>query len=242
LQGQGDPIVLIDGGKLDSRMWDDQFARYAKHYRVHRYDVRGFEGSLRSAEQIDSDADDLAALMDYLAMPRAHLVGLSLGGLIALDFAVTRPKRVLSMVLDGAGLSGYEKDAGPARIQDAAVADSRLDVDPFAVRHPDQFHHPPSTLRIGVQLSPNLAVSHLVQGPTQGLFQVPVTNWRRPAASSKRIMTGIWSKIDCGIGFRCLNSSSAIFRSVTSWAMPRARPPRDARDWPIDCPFISRRR
>jgi 3-oxoadipate enol-lactonase len=109
VQGQGAPLVLIHGGNLDSRMWDDQFTQYAKRFRVLRYDVRGFGGSMRPAEQADSNADDLTALLDYLEMPKAHLVGLSLGGVVALDFAVTRPKRVLSMVLAGAGLSGYEK-------------------------------------------------------------------------------------------------------------------------------------
>ncbi|HXY36127.1 MAG TPA: alpha/beta hydrolase [Planctomycetaceae bacterium] len=107
--GKGEPLVLIHGGNLDSRMWDDQFANYAKRYRVVRYDVRGFGGSIRPADQAYSNADDLAGLLDYLEMPKAHLVGLSLGGLIALDFAVTRPTRVLSMVLAGPGLSGYEK-------------------------------------------------------------------------------------------------------------------------------------
>ncbi|HEV3301269.1 MAG TPA: alpha/beta hydrolase [Planctomycetaceae bacterium] len=109
VQGQGQPLVLIHGGNLDSRMWDDQFALYAKRYRVLRYDVRGFGGSVRPAEQVYSDPDDLAALLDYLEMPKAHVVGLSLGGMIALDFAVTRPKRVLSLVLAGAGLSGFEQ-------------------------------------------------------------------------------------------------------------------------------------
>jgi pimeloyl-ACP methyl ester carboxylesterase len=40
--GSGHPLVFIHGGQLDSRMWDDQFAAYAKSYRVIRYDVRGF--------------------------------------------------------------------------------------------------------------------------------------------------------------------------------------------------------
>jgi pimeloyl-ACP methyl ester carboxylesterase len=59
-----------------------------------------------------SDADDLAALLDYLKVKKAHLVGLSLGGRIAIDFAVAHPARVGSLALAGPGLSGYEPPDG----------------------------------------------------------------------------------------------------------------------------------
>jgi len=109
VSGTGPPLVLIHGGMLDSRMWDDQIHEYAKTHRVLRYDVRGFGGSVRPPDQVYSDADDLAGLLDYLEMPKVRLVGLSLGGRIALDFVVTRPERVHSLVLAGAGLAGYDK-------------------------------------------------------------------------------------------------------------------------------------
>jgi len=109
VRGTGEPLVLIHGGMLDSRMWDDQIGVYTKTHRVLRYDVRGFGGSVRPPDQGYSDADDLASLLDYLEMPEVHLVGLSLGGRIALDFVVTRPERVRSLVLAGAGLAGYDK-------------------------------------------------------------------------------------------------------------------------------------
>jgi pimeloyl-ACP methyl ester carboxylesterase len=92
VKGSGDPVVLIHGGQLDSRMWDDQFEPYAREFRVLRYDVRGFGGSPATNAPY-SNADDLAALMDYLGMPKAHVVGLSLGGMVATDFAVTHPNR-----------------------------------------------------------------------------------------------------------------------------------------------------
>jgi pimeloyl-ACP methyl ester carboxylesterase len=109
IAGKGEGLVLIHGGNLDSRMWDDQFAPYAKRYRVVRYDVRGFGGSVRPSDQAYLDADDLAALLDYLELPKVHIIGLSLGGRIALDFAVTRPNRVLSLIVAGPGLSGFEQ-------------------------------------------------------------------------------------------------------------------------------------
>jgi pimeloyl-ACP methyl ester carboxylesterase len=110
-KGSGAAVVLIHGGQLDCRMWDDQFTVLAKQFRVIRYDVRGYGGSLRP-EVPYSDADDLAALLEYLKLNKVHIVGLSLGGRIAIDFTVAHPTRVNSLALAGPGLSGYEPPGG----------------------------------------------------------------------------------------------------------------------------------
>jgi len=110
-KGAGPAVVLIHGGQLDCRMWDDQFAAFSRHFRVIRYDVRGYGGSLRP-DMLYSDAEDLAALLDYLKVDTVHLVGLSLGGRIAIDFVVAHPTRVSSLTLAGPGLSGYEPPGG----------------------------------------------------------------------------------------------------------------------------------
>jgi pimeloyl-ACP methyl ester carboxylesterase len=107
VKGTGPALVLIHGGQMDSRMWDDQFAVLAKQFFVIRYDVRGYGGSFQP-DQLYSDGDDLAALLDYLKVKKAHVVGLSLGGRIAIDFAVAHPERLTSLTLAGPGLSGYE--------------------------------------------------------------------------------------------------------------------------------------
>jgi pimeloyl-ACP methyl ester carboxylesterase len=111
VQGTGPAVVLIHGGQVDSRMWDDQVAVLARQYLVIRYDVRGYGGSVRP-DRLYSDADDLAGLLDYLQVHKAHLVGLSLGGRIALDFALAHPRRVLSLTLAGPGVAGYEPPHG----------------------------------------------------------------------------------------------------------------------------------
>jgi 3-oxoadipate enol-lactonase len=111
VKGAGPAVALIHGGQLDCRMWDDQFTAFSQHFRVIRYDVRGYGGSFRP-EMLYSDAEDLAALLDYLNVERVHLVGLSLGGRIAIDFAVAHPARVSSLTLAGPGLSGYEPPDG----------------------------------------------------------------------------------------------------------------------------------
>lgn len=106
-RGRGAAVVLIHGGQLDCRMWDEQLALYAKTCRVVRYDVRGY-GQSPPAKSVYSDVDDLSSVLDREHIDRAHLVGLSLGGRIAIDFALTHPERVASLVLAGPGLSGFQ--------------------------------------------------------------------------------------------------------------------------------------
>jgi 3-oxoadipate enol-lactonase len=107
--GQGPPVVMIHGGQMDRRMWDPQFLPYAKGFRVIRYDVRNY-GRSASATVPYSDVDDLLALLDELKVGRAHLVGLSLGGRIALEFTVAHPDRVASLVAVAPGLPGFPNE------------------------------------------------------------------------------------------------------------------------------------
>jgi len=103
--GTGAPVVLIHGGNLDHRMWDAQFDSLRQHYRVIRYDARGF-GRSSAADRPFSAPDDLAALLEALAIPRATLVGLSMGGGIAIDFALAHPEMVDRLVLAAPSVSG----------------------------------------------------------------------------------------------------------------------------------------
>jgi len=105
--GKGEAVVLIHGGGLDCRMWDAQFEALARSYRVVRYDVRGF-GKSELPDKPYSDHGDLGEVLDFLKIDRAHLVGLSMGGRIALDFALAFPRRVRSLVLAGPGISGFQ--------------------------------------------------------------------------------------------------------------------------------------
>ena len=105
--GQGRPVILIHGGQLDGRIWDEQFPVLARAYRVVGYDVRGF-GRSPAATAPWSCTRDLLSLMDQLGIERATLVGLSLGGRIAIDFALEHPGRVSALVLAGPGLSGFD--------------------------------------------------------------------------------------------------------------------------------------
>lgn len=105
--GAGKPLVMIHGGLLDRRMWDDQFAVFAKSQRVIRYDARG-HGLSKAPSGTYSHHEDLKKLFDGLKIERAVIMGLSMGGYIAIDFALAYPDRVSGLVLAAPGLTGYK--------------------------------------------------------------------------------------------------------------------------------------
>jgi serine-type D-Ala-D-Ala carboxypeptidase len=98
--GKGEPLIFIHGHSFDHYEWDPQFYLFSKKYRVIRYDVRGYGRSSMPVEfSKTSHGEDLAALMDGLKMKKAHVVGLSMGGFIGLDFLATHQDRMLSVTL-----------------------------------------------------------------------------------------------------------------------------------------------
>jgi pimeloyl-ACP methyl ester carboxylesterase len=103
--GRGPAVVLVHGGLVDSRLWDDQMGPLSKSFRVVRYDQRGFGKSAAPAGQY-WPTEDLRALLDYLKIEKATVVGLSLGGIVAADFASEHPERVERLVFVGSGLRG----------------------------------------------------------------------------------------------------------------------------------------
>jgi 3-oxoadipate enol-lactonase len=105
--GGGDPLVLIHGFTLDTRMWDDQFAPFAERYRVVRYDARGFGKSAVPDDAPYTHADDLAALLGHLSISSAAILGLSMGGGIATDFALEYPTMTRALIAVDSTLGGY---------------------------------------------------------------------------------------------------------------------------------------
>ena len=112
VQGQGHTVVLVHAGIADSRMWDDQFAVFAERYRVIRYDHRGFGQSTMPPGNFALH-DDLYELLRRLGVERAALVGVSLGGGVVIDLALTHPELVEALVLVGSGLGGVEMVSSP---------------------------------------------------------------------------------------------------------------------------------
>jgi 3-oxoadipate enol-lactonase len=105
--GTGDAVALIHGFTLDTRMWDDQFAPFAERYRVVRYDARGFGQSAVPGEAPYTHADDLAALLGHLNIPSAAIIGLSMGGGIAINFALAYPAMTSALIAVDSTLGGH---------------------------------------------------------------------------------------------------------------------------------------
>jgi pimeloyl-ACP methyl ester carboxylesterase len=92
----------------DRRTWDDQFHVFAEQFRAIRYDVRGY-GKSSKPEREYSKIEDLRALLEQLGVDRTALIGSSMGGGIAIDFAVEHPQLVWALVPVAAALSGVEE-------------------------------------------------------------------------------------------------------------------------------------
>lgn len=105
--GNGHPLVLIHAGVADHTMWDAQVPVFAERFRVIRYDTRGY-GRSRTQDTEYAERQDLLDLLDYLRVPAAHIIGISRGGGIAIDFTLEHPARVTALVVVASGPSGMD--------------------------------------------------------------------------------------------------------------------------------------
>lgn len=106
VSGEGESVVLIHAGKLDNRMWKDQFSEFARYYKVIRYDVRGYGKSEVSTKPY-SDIEDLFNLLKFLQIDKACLIGVSMGGKIAIDFTLEHPEMVNGLIAVSPDLGGF---------------------------------------------------------------------------------------------------------------------------------------
>lgn len=94
--GQGSPVILLHGGLANSDYWGNQIKALAPYHTVIVMDSRGHGRSTRNSQPYGYDlmADDVVALMDFLKVPKADIVGWSDGGILGLDLAMRYPARV----------------------------------------------------------------------------------------------------------------------------------------------------
>lgn len=123
--GEGPAMVLAHGYTASLRMWDAQIPALSERYRVIVYDARGHGATSAPAdmERYNLARDyvgDQLALMDHLGVDRAHVGGLSMGGMIAQEFALRHPQRLRSLLLFDTG------PGMPAAMRDPAVR-ARMD-------------------------------------------------------------------------------------------------------------------
>jgi 3-oxoadipate enol-lactonase len=103
--GQGPVIIMIHDGLLHRETWNAQFAAFARHYRVIRWDRRGYGRSSTPTTPF-SQLDDLYAVIKALKVERTALLGCSAGGLLAIHFALDHPQMVTALVLVGPIVTG----------------------------------------------------------------------------------------------------------------------------------------
>lgn len=106
-RGDGPPLLLIHAGVADGRMWDPQVDVFAQTYRVIRFDLRGFGRSDMPSGRF-ANHEDVRALLDHLDARPAHVLGISFGGAIALDFCLAYPGYVRSLILGAPSVGGTE--------------------------------------------------------------------------------------------------------------------------------------
>jgi pimeloyl-ACP methyl ester carboxylesterase len=133
--GAGIPIVFVHEFAGDSRSWEAQLRHFSRRYRCIAYNARGYPPS-DVPDGVDrySQArarDDIRAVLDALAIDKAHVVGLSMGGFATLHFGFTYPDRARSLSIGGCGYGAEpdrrrqfaeETEATAARIEQAGMA------------------------------------------------------------------------------------------------------------------------
>jgi pimeloyl-ACP methyl ester carboxylesterase len=148
ISGEGEPLLLVMGTSGSILMWAQLVPRLAEHYRVIAFDNRGLGGSERGEGPITvaNLAEDAAALLDALDVPRAHAMGWSLGSAVVQELALARPQQVASAVLYAtwARCDGFQRSVLAAlrlpyavRDMEAALTASGLAFSPQLLDHPD---------------------------------------------------------------------------------------------------------
>lgn len=133
--GEGPAVVLLHDGTFHSIIWDHQISSLSQHYRVIRYDRRGYGRSTRPDTSY-WNTSDLAMVLDGLEVSEAVLIGSSAGGRLAAEYAIIDPKRVVGLVLIGAMVPGlahaeqFVEDAW-SRVDPLLNADRTAVLDPI---------------------------------------------------------------------------------------------------------------
>ncbi|MHC1730025.1 MAG: alpha/beta fold hydrolase [Syntrophobacteraceae bacterium] len=105
INGEGQPLLFIHGLGLSTRDWEKQVDFFSRHYRVVTYDIRGHGRSEKplGPYSIRQFADDATAFIQSLSIAPVHIVGLSMGGMIAFQMAVSTPELVKTLVIVNSG-------------------------------------------------------------------------------------------------------------------------------------------
>lgn len=114
VRGEGETLLFLHGIGGNSRNWASQLEHFAPRYTAAAWDARGYAASGGAVERFEQFADDAAAVIAELGAP-AHVVGLSMGGRIALDLAHRYPDAVRSLTLANTS-AGSAETAAPEKV------------------------------------------------------------------------------------------------------------------------------
>ena len=122
VEGQGEPLVMISGAGADKSSFRSQTNEFRKYYRTITFDSRGVGRSDKPAGPytIKMMVDDTIGLMDYLGIEKAHILGVSMGGMIAQELAINHPERVNKLVL-GCTFARKDETSGWSKEFDDAI-------------------------------------------------------------------------------------------------------------------------
>jgi 3-oxoadipate enol-lactonase len=143
VHGKGEPLLLIQGFGGGHQAWFFQVQDFKKRFRVITFDNRGMGKSDRVTGKYDIGtlAADIIGLMDYLGIGKAHILGLSLGGMVAQEIATTYPDRVKKLIL-ASTFPAHEIESSDAergadsRIKDKIAGNSPTEMNTGALMGP----------------------------------------------------------------------------------------------------------
>jgi pimeloyl-ACP methyl ester carboxylesterase len=124
--GSGIPLIFVHEFAGDHRAWEAQMRHFGQRYHAITYGARGYPPSdvpddVAKYSQARA-ADDIAAVLDHLAIDKAHVVGLSMGGFATLHFGFRHASRALSLCVAGCGYGAEKGQRDKFRSEVAAVA------------------------------------------------------------------------------------------------------------------------
>lgn len=105
-QGIGTALILLHAGNLDHRMWENQINAFKDSYRVITMDMRG-SGLTENGPSDYQNAEAIIEVMNSLNIDEASFIGLSMGGIAAIDFALLYPAKVNKLILVSSGVIGW---------------------------------------------------------------------------------------------------------------------------------------
>lgn len=116
----GPPLIFVNSLGLELRMWDDMASILRSNYRIVRYDKRGhgLSDCPPAPYSLSQFATDLQLLFEHLDLPQAVLIGISIGGMISMEFAAAHPDLVPYMVVFDTAARIGSAEAWETRIQD----------------------------------------------------------------------------------------------------------------------------